>query len=89
MDKLIDLNSKQDVQIAMITTILDKNTESLIVHEARTTASEERQGVVENALNTHLNDFNKLLSFGKGAVWVLGFLFASFGALVKFGVIKL
>lgn len=92
IDDLIAQNGEQNVQIAMITTILDKNTESLITHEKRTTMSEERQGVIEDALNTHLSDFNKILSFGKGAVWVLGFLFttgfAVTGFLVKYGFIK-
>ena len=82
LDDLIKLNGKQDVQIAMITTILDKNTESLITHEKRTTVSEERQSVVEDTLTKHL-------SFVKGAMWLFGILFVGFGFFVKLGVIKL
>jgi len=82
MEMLIDLNHKQDITMATMAVVLEKNTESLILHEKRTTTSEKRQGVIEDTLTRHL-------SFLKGATWLFGILFISFSALVKFGVIKL
>lgn len=88
IDMLVELNHKQDINMTTMSAILDKNTDSLILHEKRTTVSEDRQGIVEDTLSAHLLNFNKIVSFGKGAAWLLSFLVATVFGLIKLGVIQ-
>lgn len=62
VDILIETTHKQDIQLERLTNIMDKNTDSLIHHEKRTTISEERLHKFEDTFGNHLN-------FVKGAIW--------------------
>tara|TARA_R110000803_G_scaffold200258_3_gene264555 strand:+ start:2018 stop:2320 length:303 start_codon:yes stop_codon:yes gene_type:complete len=89
MDDLVTLNGKQEVKLGIMTEILDKNTESLIEHSARTAASEERQSVVEDTLSVLLKKIDKSVGFVNGAMWFGGIVLAIFGLAIKFGIIKI
>lgn len=65
VDDLVELNHAHDLSLQRIATTLEKNTESLIIHERRTTLSEDR-------LEKFELKFEKHLSFLQGALWIIG-----------------
>lgn len=88
VDKLVELSHKQDIQLERLTGILEKNTESLIVHEKRTTVSEQRLEEFEDIFARHLKVVEKNFNFAKGAFWAVSFIVTAVITSVKLGLIK-
>lgn len=72
IDQLVEGQHKQNTQLELINSELNRNTESLIIHEKRTDLSEQRIQKIEN---TH--------TFLKGAAWVVGVLFVILQVYLK------
>ena len=88
VDKLVELSHKQDIQLERLTGILEKNTESLITHEKRTTISEQRLEEFENVFIKHLMLVEKNFTFAKGAFWSVSLIVTLSLTLIKMGIIK-
>lgn len=72
LDKIAEDVHEIKIEQAKTNAILERNTESLIIHEKRTTASE-----------TRIAELEKLSVFIRGAFWVLGLLFLGLQAYLK------
>lgn len=88
VDKVIEVNNRQDVHLAKLSTIAEQNKEILDEHMARTAANEQRIELVERSIDKHL-------SFIQGAIKIAGLIFGTIvtiigvlGGLVKMGVIS-
>lgn len=89
VDRLVELSHKQDIQLERLTGILEKNTESLIVHEKRTTVSEQRLEEFEDIFTKHLMVVEKNFTFAKGAFWAVSLVVTTVFTLIKTGLIKI
>lgn len=83
IDKIIEVNNTQNIHLERLAQQLERNTDSLIIHEKRTQINQERLDNFEDKFMLHLNKFDGHISFVKGAVWVLGILFAIAQILVR------
>jgi hypothetical protein len=84
IDKIIEVNNTQNIHLERLAQQLERNTDSLIIHEKRTQINQERLDNFEDKFMLHLNKFDGHISFVKGAVWVLGVLFAITQILIRF-----
>lgn len=65
VDKLTEYYHNQNTTLERLTVVLEKNTDSLITHEKRTTLAEDK-------LDKFEMKFEKHLSFLQGTIWVIG-----------------
>lgn len=95
IEKLVEVNARQDVHLERLTVLSEKNTENLEFHMRRTEANEERIAQVEDALLKSVQEMqssvgkvetslNSHLSFLKGAFWVFTALATAAGLVAKF-----
>lgn len=72
IDQLVEGQHEQNTQLKLLNFEMNRNTDSLIIHEKRTDLSEQRIQKIEN---TH--------TFIRGALWVIGTLFVAIQVYFK------
>jgi len=83
INHIVEKVHDMDITLTKISATLDKNTESLIEHSARTTVAEKRLAIVEHHV-LFVNAFVKIGSVGFGAVAAIATIYV---ALHESGII--
>ena len=84
LEKIEEVNSQQNVILAKMESMFERQQDILEEHQRRSLASEKRIEILEDSMNKVDKSVESQVSFVRGAMFILGGLISLLGLFLKF-----